>query len=186
VLAYETGVADVADPLGGSWYVEALTDRIEAEAESVFAYLESQAAQAVPDGRYPIGPMTSGILAGIESGWFTGKIADAASAYQAALEDGTKHVVGVTRNVETVTGRLEILKVSHEVEADQRTALATRRSARDDAAVRSALAVLRGATATDANLVEPMLAAARVEATLGEICGVLRDVWGSYREPARL
>ncbi|HEY8789295.1 MAG TPA: methylmalonyl-CoA mutase family protein [Actinopolymorphaceae bacterium] len=186
VLAYETGVADVADPLGGSWYVEALTDRIEAEAEDVFAYLESLAAQAVPDGRHPIGPITSGILAGIESGWFTGKIADAASAYQAALEDGTKHVVGVTRNVETVTGRLEILKVSHEIEAHQRTALAARRSARDDAAIRSALAALRAATATDANLVEPMLAAARVEATLGEICGVLRDVWGSYREPARL
>ncbi len=186
VLAYETGVADVADPLGGSWYVEALTDRIEAEAESVFADLESRAAQAVPDGRHLIGPMTSGILAGIESGWFTGKIADAASAYQAALENGTKHVVGVTRNVDTVTGRLEVLKLSHDVEAQQRATLAARRSTRDAGAVDAALGVLRAATTTDANLVGPMLAAARVEATLGEICGVLRDTWGSYREPARL
>src|SRR5437764_1590990 len=90
VIMEETGVTNVADPLGGSWYVEALTDRIEADAEHIFSRIKDLARQAVPNGQHPIGEMTSGILRGIEDGWFTGEIADAAFAYQRALEKGEK------------------------------------------------------------------------------------------------
>jgi len=175
VLMEETGVVNVADPLGGSWYVEALTDRLEAEAEQVFAKIL---------GMSPDGTMTGGILRGIENGWFTGEIADAAFEYQQQLEKGEKHVVGVTSHTDTVGGELEILRISPEVERAQVGELAARRAARDQGAVDRALAAMAAAARTDANLVPPMLDAARAEATLGEICGALRAEWGSYSEPA--
>ena len=93
VLAVETGVLNVADPLGGSWYVEAMTDRIEAEAEAIFERIERLGGGA--DREHPIGPMTSGMLLGIEEGWFTGQIAEAAFRYQTELEKGDKRIVGV-------------------------------------------------------------------------------------------
>jgi methylmalonyl-CoA mutase N-terminal domain/subunit len=172
----------VADPLGGSWYVEALTDAIEAEAEATFARIEALGRGVA---EHPIGPMTSGILLGIEDGWFTGQIADAAFRYQTELEKGDKKIVGVNVHTATVSGSLDILRVGHEVEVEQCAALAVRRAARDDAAVQSALGELVAAARTEVNLIEPMLAAARVEATLGEICDVLRAEWGEYAEPAR-
>jgi methylmalonyl-CoA mutase N-terminal domain/subunit len=175
VIMEETGVTGVADPLGGSWYVEALTDRIEAEAEQVFAKIR---------GMSPDGSMTGGILRGIENGWFTGEIADAAFEYQQKLEKGEKHVVGVTSHTATVGGELEILRISPDVERAQVRELAARRASRDQAAVDRALAAMAAAARTDANLVPPMLEAARAEATLGEICGALRAEWGSYSEPA--
>jgi len=182
VLAEETGVANVADPLGGSWYVEALTDAIEAEAEAMFERIEGLGRGIV---EHPIGPMTSGILLGIEEGWFTGQIADAAFRYQTELEKGDKKIVGVNVHTATVSGSLDILRVGHEVEREQCAALAERRAARDDAAVKEALDGLVAAARTDANLIEPMLGAARAEATLGEICNALRAEWGEYAEPAR-
>src|SRR6476619_6155752 len=100
VIMTETGVINVADPLGGSWYVEALTDRMEAEAERIFTRVRDLAALAAPSGRHPIGEMTSGILRGIEDGYFTGEIADAAFAYSNSVEKGDKKVVGVN----TLTG----------------------------------------------------------------------------------
>ncbi len=124
VIMEETGVTNVADPLGGSWYVEALTDRIEADAERIFDRIRDLARQAVPDGNHPIGEMTSGILRGIEDGWFTGEIADAAFAYQRALEKGEKKMVGVNTLVDESADDLEILRVSHEVERDQNRLLA--------------------------------------------------------------
>ena len=181
VLAEETGVANVADPLGGSWYVEALTDQMEAEAEAIFARIEGLGGGTL---EHPIGPMTSGILLGIEEGWFTGQIADAAFRYQTELEKGDKKIVGVNVHTSTVSGSLDILRVGHEVEREQCAALAERRAAREHA-VRSALGELVAAARTEANLIEPMLAAARVEATLGEICDALRAEWGEYAEPAR-
>ncbi len=87
VIMEETGVTNVADPLGGSWYVEALTDKLEAEAEEVFARIRAMS---------PDGSMTGGILRGIETGWFTGEIADAAFEYQQKLEKGDKRIVGMT------------------------------------------------------------------------------------------
>ncbi|HTW19463.1 MAG TPA: methylmalonyl-CoA mutase family protein [Mycobacteriales bacterium] len=176
VLMEETGVTNVADPLGGSWYLEALTDRMEAEAEAIFSRIREMGSD---------GTMTSGILRGIEDGWFMAEIADAAFAYQKALEKGDKKVVGVNVGEDTVVGELEILRVSHEVEIEQNRMLAARRDARDDAAVMASLATLREAARGSANLLPPMLEATRLEATLGEICGVLRKEWGSYREPAR-
>ncbi|WP_328469678.1 acyl-CoA mutase large subunit family protein [Streptomyces sp. NBC_00448] len=185
VLMEETGVANVADPLGGSWYVEALTDRIEADAEKIFERIRELGAKAVPSGQHPIGPITSGILRGIEDGYFTGETAESAFRYQRALEKGEKKVVGVNCHTGSVTGDLEILRVSHEVEREQVRALADRKAARDDTAVRAALDAMLAAARDGSNMIEPMLTAIRAEATLGEVCGVLRDEWGSYTEPAR-
>jgi isobutyryl-CoA mutase large subunit len=185
VIMAETGVTNVADPLGGSWYVEALTDKIEAEAERIFDRIRDMARQAVPDGEHPIGEMTSGILRGIEDGWFTGAIADSAFAYQRALEKDEKHMVGVNTLVDDAEDDLEIMRVSHEVEREQNALLAGRRAVRDQVAVDAALAAMVDVARGDGNLIEPMLTAVRVEATLGEICGALRDVWGGYTEPAR-
>ncbi|HEX8759795.1 MAG TPA: methylmalonyl-CoA mutase family protein [Pseudonocardiaceae bacterium] len=185
VIMEESGVTNVADPLGGSWYVEALTDRIEAEAERIFDRIKDMAAAAAPSGRHPIGEMTSGILRGIEGGWFTGEIADAAFAYQQALEKGDKKIVGVNTLTESVTDQLEILRVSHDVELEQKRVLEQRRSQRDRSAVDRALAAMVAAAKGDGNLIEPILDAARAEATLGEICGALKAQWGEYREPAR-
>ena len=185
VIMEETGVSNVADPLGGSWYVEALTDKIEAEAEKVFSRIKDMARAAVPSGEHEIGEMTSGILRGIEDGWFTGETADSAFVYQVALEKGDKKVVGVNVHTESLSENLEILRVSHEVEREQNRVLADRRAGRDQGAVDRALARMVEVARTEGNLIEPMLAAARVEATLGEICGVLKDEWGGYTEPAR-
>ncbi len=176
VIGEETGVANVIDPLGGSWYVEELTDRIEQQAEEIFTRIRS-----LGDGS----SMTSGILRGIEDGWFTGETAESAFQYQSLVEKGDKKIVGVNTHTETVDEPLSIMRIGHEVERDQRAALARRRAARDDAAVRRALDTMTAAARSEANLLASMLDAARSEATLGEICGVLRAEWGDYAEPAR-
>jgi methylmalonyl-CoA mutase N-terminal domain/subunit len=176
VLMEETGVVNVADPLGGSWYVEALTDRLEAEAEEIFTRIRDLGAD---------GTITSGILRGIEDGWFTAAIAESAFVYQQALERGTKKIVGVNVHTGTVAKELEILRISHEVEKAQREALAARRAGRDQAAVDASLGRMVEVARTDENLVPAMLDATRAEATLGEICDALRAEWGVYREPAR-
>jgi len=182
VIMEETGVANVADPLGGSWYVEALTDKIEAEAERIFARIKELGATR---REHPIGPMTSGILRGIEDGWFMGEIAEAAFQYQQQLEKGEKKIVGVNCHTQTVEEPLEILRISHEVELEQRDVLAARRVQRDPAAVQAALERMTAAARTDENLIPSMLDAVRAEATLGEICDTLRTEWGTYAEPPR-
>jgi methylmalonyl-CoA mutase N-terminal domain/subunit len=172
----EIGVTNVADPLGGSWYVEDLTDRIEAEAEEIFARIKEMS---------PDESMTGGILRGIEDGWFMAEIADAAFEYQQKLEKGEKKIVGVNTLTDTVSGELEILRVSHQVEVEQCRVLAARKEHRDEDRVRRTLSALVEAASGTGNLIEPMLEAARAEATMGEICHVLREQWGEYREPAR-
>jgi methylmalonyl-CoA mutase N-terminal domain/subunit len=176
VLMEETGVANVADPLGGSWYVEALTDEMERQAEEIFARIKGMSSD---------GSMTSGILRGIEDGWFMAEIAEAAFSYQVKLEKGDKRIVGVNVHTSTVEQPLEILRVSHEVEREQKRVLGSRRAERDNDAVQAALARMVDVARTDENMVPAMLDAARVEATLGEICDALRGVWGSYLEPPR-
>jgi methylmalonyl-CoA mutase N-terminal domain/subunit len=173
VIMEETGVTSVADPLGGSWYLEALTDRLEAESEEIFARIREMS---------PDGTMTGGILRGIETGWFMSEIAEASFAYQQKLEKGEKRVVGVNCYPDSAGGPVEILRVSHEVERDQSEALARRRSGRDQQAVDRALAAMIGAARSGENMIPPMLAAARAEATLGEICDALREEWGTYFE----
>ncbi len=175
VIMEETGVMNVADPLGGSWYVEALTDRLEAEAEAIFARIREMS---------PDDTMTGGLLQGIENGWFIGEIAEASFSYQQQLEKGEKKIVGVNCHTHTVAEPLEILRISPEVEREQVSTLARRRAERDQQAVDAALAKLAAAARTEENLVPPMLDAARAEATLGEICDVLRAEWGAYTEPA--
>jgi methylmalonyl-CoA mutase N-terminal domain/subunit len=178
VIMEETGVMNVADPLGGSWYVEALTDELERQAEEIFARIKDMGTD---------GSMTSGILRGIEDGWFTGEIAEAAFVYQRALEKGDKKVVGVN----TLTGsvdahdKLDILRVSHQVEIDQKAELSARRQTRDDDAARAAVARMVEVGRTEENMIPAMLDAVRAEATLGEICDALRAEWGSYTEAAR-
>ena len=204
VIMEETGVVNVADPLGGSWYVEALTDRLEAEAYKIFDQILAQGgwttSSATPEGRRALAeevktstgdshgavwPMTRGILRGIEEGWFMSEIAEAAFQYQVALEKGDKKIVGVNCHEESVTHELEILRVSHEVEVEQVRELAARRAARDQAAVDAAIARMLDAARSDENMIPAMLDACRAEATLGEICNALRAEWGEYREPAR-
>ena len=175
VLLEETGAASVIDPLGGSWFVEALTDRIDHEVQRMLADIRGLGAD---------GSMTEGIVAGLESGWFISKIADAAAEHQQSLEDGSRRIVGVNAYTSTLTEPLEILQIPPQVERDQREALAVRRAARDPVAVRQALGSLVDAAGSTDNLVPPMLDAVRVEGTIGEICGALRSVFGEYREPA--
>ena len=173
VIMEETGVVNVADPLGGSWYLESLTDRLEEEAEQIFARIRAMS---------PDETMTGGILRGIEEGWFMAEIAEAAFAYQQKLEKGDKRVVGVNCLEDTVGEPVEIMRVSHEVERAQVRELAERRRERDQAAVGAALAAMLDAARSGANVIPAMLDAARAEATLGEICDTLREEWGSYSE----
>src|SRR3954467_12688537 len=173
VLAEETGVLNVADPLGGSWYVEALTDRLEAEAEAIFARIKEFGGD---------GTISSGLLRGIDEGWFIGEIADSAFEYQVAMEKGDKKVVGVNTLTRDIGEPLEILRVSHEVELAQRALVAQRRAQRDQSAVDTALVRMVEDAKADRNTVPAMLDAARAEATLGEICNSLKPLWGEDRE----
>jgi methylmalonyl-CoA mutase N-terminal domain/subunit len=190
----ETGVVNVADPLGGSWYVEALTDRLEAEATAIFdkildmggSPLRSADTEALAEAtRRGDNPVTKGLLRGIEDGWFMSEIAEAAFQYQVALEKGDKKIVGVNCHTESVTSELEILRISHEVETEQVRLLTERKAQRDDAAIADALERMLAAARADDNVIPAMLDACRAEATLGEICNALREEWGEYREPAR-
>ena len=113
------------------------------------------------------------------------EIAEAAFQYQQQLEKGEKKIVGVNCHTQTVEEPLEILRISHEVELEQRDVLATRRARRDPAAVQAALERMTAAARTEENLIPSMLDAVRAEASLGEICDALRAEWGEYREPAR-
>ncbi|MGH3320348.1 MAG: acyl-CoA mutase large subunit family protein [Streptosporangiaceae bacterium] len=174
VIMEETEVTNVVDPLGGSWYLESLTDRMEDEAERVFARIRDMSADR---------SMTAGILRGIEDGWFMSEIADAAFAYQQKLEKDEKRVVGVNRHTGTVAEPLEILRVRHEVERDQRRLLGQRRGQREQTAVDAALRRMIEVSRTEENMIPAMLDAVRAEVTLGEVCEALRGEWGTYAEP---
>ena len=178
VIMEETGVINVADPLGGSWYVEALTDGIERQAEEIFTRITRHGHRRHDD---------PGILRGIEDGWFTGEIAEAAFVYQRALEKGDKKVVGVNtrpaRSTRTTSWRS--CGSATRSRSSRRPSSPARRQTRDDAAARAAVARMVEVARTDGNMVPAMLDAVRAEATLGEICDALRAEWGSYTEPAR-
>jgi methylmalonyl-CoA mutase N-terminal domain/subunit len=173
VIGFETRVPNVADPLGGSWFVEELTDEMERQAEAVFAILDS-----LGDGS-----MLEGVLQAIESGWFQGEIAEAAYELERKLNDGRLLLVGV--NVATAGGdeQPEILRIGPEVEETQLKRLARVKADRDDAAVDIALARVRAdAAEPDVNLMPGLVDAVSTQATLGEIVGALADVFGRYRE----
>jgi methylmalonyl-CoA mutase N-terminal domain/subunit len=167
ILAYETGVPNVADPLGGSYYVEALTDALEREAEGLFAEIEAQ----------------GGVVRAIESGWFQRQIAHSSMRFQGAVEQGRRTVVGVNEFVEDEEPPVQILKVGDAAEQTQRGRLARLRAGRDTAVVAERLAALRSAAAEDRNIIPAMLDCARAYCTLYEIRHVLEDIYGNYREP---
>jgi methylmalonyl-CoA mutase N-terminal domain/subunit len=167
ILAYETGAVNVADPLGGSDFVEALTDALEAEARGLFAEIEAQ----------------GGVVRAIESGWFQRQIARSSARFQAEVESGHRVVVGVNRFLEEAEGPVEILKVPEEAERIQRRRLESLRARRDTAVVDQRLAVLRAAAEANVNVIPAMLDCARAYCTLYEIRHVLEAIYGSYREP---
>ncbi len=167
ILAYETGVPHTIDPLAGSYYVEKLTDELETEAEDMFAEIDA----------------IGGVVAGIESGYFQGRIAAAARRFQDEVEAGHQTIVGVNRFVESDEPPIVILKIGEEAAAKQERRLAALKSRRDGAAVESALARLTETARRDDNLMPPMLDAVRAYATLGEIRRALEGVYGRFKEP---
>jgi len=176
VIAEETGVADVIDPLGGSWFVEAMTDAMEERVERLLAEID----------RMGSGSMLDGVLRGIDDGWFQGALADSAYAFEKALGSGERTIVGVTKYAAVDEDHLDILRIGSDVEAIQRSRIATVRDRRDEAAVMAALDALTAAAATGANLMPLLVAAARVRATEGEMTAAMKAVFGGYREPPRV
>ena len=174
VVAYESGVANLVDPLGGAWAVESLTDEMERRAEDIFAHLDDAGG----------GSILEGVYAGIERGWFQTEIAR--SAYEAELKvnDGRRIVVGVNAFTDGDDERPVLLAVGPEAEEAQLKRLAEVRRVRGEAAVEEALRDLAAAAAEPTtNLMPPMIEAARRYATLGEMVEALAGVFGRYREP---
>jgi methylmalonyl-CoA mutase N-terminal domain/subunit len=167
VLAYETGVANVMDPLGGSYYVEALTTQLEEEAESLFAQIEE----------------VGGVVRGLETGWLQRKIAESAARQQWEIEQHRRVIVGVN---EFVTDEPELtiplLKIGN-TDEEQRDRLADLRKTRNNKLVEKRLQELRDAAKNNENMMPHILDAARAYCTLYEIRRAMEDVFGAYREP---
>jgi len=168
VLAHESGVANVSDPLGGSYYVEALTRQLEDEAEATFAEIER----------------VGGVVRGIETGWFQRQIAQSAARYQREVEDQRRVIVGVNDFVvDEPEVPIPLLKIGAEAEAAQAARLKRVRTTRDGDQVRRRLDALTEAARRGSNVIPAMLDASRAYATLYEIREALERVYGSYREP---
>ncbi|HXQ61197.1 MAG TPA: methylmalonyl-CoA mutase family protein [Acidimicrobiales bacterium] len=174
VLAHETGVTSVADPLGGSWFVESLTDEIERQAEAVFSRLDEWGEGSILDG----------VLHGIETNWFQGEIADAAYLFQRKVASGRRVVVGVNAFTEgNEDPAPPTLQIGPEVDEAQRKRLATVRQRRSQAAVDGALArVADDAAVAEVNLMPAILQAVGAYATVGEIVSALASVFGRWAE----
>jgi methylmalonyl-CoA mutase N-terminal domain/subunit len=176
VIASETGVAHVADPLGGSWFVEELTDQLEAQAEAVFAHLEELGS----------GSLLDGVVAGIEANWFQGEIADASYRFQRKVSSDRMVIVGVNGYTGgNEDSQLPTLTIGPEVEEAQRKRLAEVKLARSDGAVRDALARLaEDAGHAERNLMPAIFESVRAYATVGEMVGALAGVFGRWEETA--
>jgi methylmalonyl-CoA mutase N-terminal domain/subunit len=169
ILAFETGVPNTVDPLGGSYFVEALTTRMEEEAEQYFETIDT----------------LGGVIPAIEAGFFQREIAEAAYRYQRELDEKKKIIVGVNDFVEEgETIDIPILQISPDVEIKQRKRLADVRQSRNAAAVERSLADLKKAAEDGTNLMPKLLACTRAYASLGETCKTLAEVYGMYEEPA--
>ena len=169
VLAFETGVPDVMDPLGGSYYVEALTNQLEAEAEAMFAEIET----------------VGGVVEGLEQGWFQRKIHESAARQQREIEQHRRVIVGVNEFVSADGDALDIplLKIGEQVTREQEARLAKVRAERDQPACDARLEKLRQAARGTENVFPHILDCARAYCTLYEIRRALEDVFGAYREP---
>jgi methylmalonyl-CoA mutase N-terminal domain/subunit len=173
VIAEETGVVHVADPLGGSWFVEELTDELERLAGGIFAHLDAAGS----------GSMLEGVIACIEDGWFISEIADASYAFQAKLAKGEWTLVGVNGYVEGDDTTPLTLSIDPAVEAAQLASLAAVKAARNDDAVRAALARLtKEAQDPTVNLMPALIEAAKAEVSVGESMAALEAVFGTWYE----
>jgi methylmalonyl-CoA mutase N-terminal domain/subunit len=170
IIGYESGVAATADPLAGAYVVEALTDALEARAWELIERIDAM----------------GGAVEAIERGWVQGEIAEAAYAYQQRVEAGEQIVVGVNRFGDTQAASVPVFYPNETVAREQVASLARIRAERDSSAVGAALEGLRRAAQGSANVMEPLRAALQRMATVGEVCGVLREVWGEYRPEVRL
>jgi methylmalonyl-CoA mutase, N-terminal domain len=166
VIAHETGVVNTIDPLGGSYYLEDLTNRLEAEAYDYFGRIEK----------------LGGVVAAIKDNFFQREIADASFRYQAEVESKQRIVVGVNRYESGEGSELELLRIDPALEREQIERVRALRDRRDSATVEAALASLKAAAEEEANLMPLLVDAARDYVTLGEMCDALRDVWGVWRE----
>ena len=164
VLAYETDVTATVDPFAGSYVVEAMTDEVEAGALALMAKIEQM----------------GGAVAAIEKGFQKTEIELSAYAISKGIDSGERIVVGLNRYQAAEEDAYDPLRVDPSIEADQRARLADLRTRRDDHAVASALAALKDAAVGDANCLYPMKDALTALATVGEVCGALREVWGTY------
>jgi methylmalonyl-CoA mutase N-terminal domain/subunit len=167
IIAYESGVTNTVDPLAGSYFVEALTNRIEAEAYEYFRKIEA----------------LGGMLGAIEKGFPQREIAESAYRYQREIDTGQRIIVGVNDYLTEEPLTIPLLEIDHEGERRQRERLARVRRERDNELVGQRLEALREAAQGTENLMPHILDAVRAYATLGEICGVFREVFGEYREP---
>jgi methylmalonyl-CoA mutase N-terminal domain/subunit len=166
VIAHETGVVNTIDPLGGSYYLEDLTNRLEAEA---YDYFER------------IGKL-GGVIPAIEQNFQQREIAEASFRYQAEVEAKQRIVVGVNRYQLEDEGQIEILRVDPALEDKQVERVQGLRARRDSATVEASLARLKEASARDENLMPHLIEASRAYVTLGEMCDALRETWGTWRE----
>ena len=167
LIAHETGVAGTVDPLAGSYFVEDLTDRIEAQALNYIEQIDK----------------LGGAVEAIERGFTQREIQNSAYAYQMAVEKGERVVVGVNKFTTQEDTPLDLLKVDPKVQEEQSAALAKIRAERDQAAVDAGLAKLKTAAQGDDNLLPHIVKAVKAYATLGEICDTLRGVFGEYQAP---
>jgi methylmalonyl-CoA mutase N-terminal domain/subunit len=165
VLAHETGVTGTADPLGGSYFLERLTDELEADAEAYFRQIAE----------------LGGMYGAIEAGFFRREIAEAAFRYQSEVDRRERLIVGMNAFEQAEQGRPELLEIDPATEGRQRARLAQVRSSRDTAAVEQALDAVETAAAGSANLMPPLIEAARARVTLGEQVAALRRCWGTHQ-----
>ena len=175
ILAHESGVADTVDPLGGSYFVESMTDNIEAAAWEYISKIE-----AMGEGAYPL---KTGMLQAIANGYIELEIARSAYEYQLRIESGDQVVVGLNRYQSENTQKLELFQFNPEEEEWQKDRLAATKHERSAADVKSALAALKQAAKDDKNLMPPVLEAVGALATEGEILDTMRDVYGEYVDP---
>jgi methylmalonyl-CoA mutase N-terminal domain/subunit len=169
MIAAETGAASVADPLGGSWLVERLTDELEAQARDYLARIDER----------------GGMVAAVEAGFPQAEIAEASYAYQRAFERGERAMVGVNAHVEPDEEEPEIHRADPEAERLQIERVRAWRGERDAGRHARALAAVAAACEGTDNVMPALVAAADAGATIGEMCDVFRAVWGRYRDPAQ-
>jgi len=172
IIAEESGAADIVDPLGGSYAIEALTDEVEAET---MEYIDEISEMGN-------GSIREGVLRGIDEGYFHREIQEASYEYQERVEEGDETVVGVNKYSQDEDDRLDLLHVGEEIERRQHDRLEQVKEERDDEAVEDALDALGEAIENDENVMDPMIDAVKAYATMGEIMGLFEEQYGAYQE----